>query len=116
MLYSSMDPFRVADILSPSQVVLNAGHNFEIALGDELILYSQSNKKIIDPVTGINLGFLEIYRGTGYVVSVQENICILQAMATGAEKHIKEFLSENGDPIFHNISIGDFAKPNATKI
>ncbi len=109
--------FRVADIRSQSELVLNAGSNRQIEIGDEFIVYSADNEKmIIDPESGIALGYLEVYRGTGRVISVQETMCIIEAISIGSDKRVKLFTSSNGEPIFFNPSYGDFAKPNATKI
>lgn len=108
--------FRVAEILSPSQIVLNVGTNRQIEFGDEFIVYSSGDKMIVDPKNGVPLGYLEIYRGVGHVISIQERMCIIQAIPNGTDRRLKLFSSEEGTPIFYSPSIGDYAKPNATKV
>lgn len=106
---------RVAHVISSSQVVLNAGRLDGISMRDEFIIYGLSEREIIDPSTQKSLGYLEIYRGTGAVTYLQDTMCILNAVQSSVFGRLQLV---TGDPsgTFNNPEVGDFAKPNATKV
>lgn len=70
---------KVASILDDYKVVLNAGFNSSIKVGQRYLVYALSDEEIIDPDTNESLGFLEIVKGTGKVTHVQEKMCTLES-------------------------------------
>ncbi len=106
---------RVAHVLSSSQVVLNIGDCDGISLNNEYIVYGLSKDAIIDPSTGENLGYLELYRGTGVVTYIQDTMCILTAMPSNPLARLQLVTGELSGT-FKNPQVGDYVKPNATKI
>lgn len=108
---------RVAEIISDSQIVLNIGTNSGVAIGDEYIVYGISDNDIIDPNTGKSLGRLEIYKGTGQVVYLQNTMCILQAINTSPFARLSSTLASTPiNSFFSSPAIGDYAKLNASKV
>ncbi len=107
---------RIAEVLSPSQVVLNIGTDNGINLHDEFIVYGLSKDEIIDPETNKSLGYLELYRGVGCVAYVQSTMCILQAITPTPMGRLQANLGGDTKVHFDKPQIGDYAKPNATKI
>lgn len=107
---------RVAEVLSASQIVLNIGAIQDVEKGDEFIIYGLSNKEINDPATGESLGFLELFRGVGVVAYLQDTMCILNAIPNGMFGRLGMVASGDIAGTFNHPQIGDFAKPNATKV
>lgn len=71
--------FKVAHVLDDFKIVMNAGSNQNITLGQKYLLYSISDQEIIDPDTHKSLGFLEIVKGTGVVTHVQDELSTLES-------------------------------------
>lgn len=71
---------KVVSVIDDYKVVLNAGANQGIKLGQRYMIYTLSNEEIIDPDTNESLGFLEIVKGTGKVTHVQEKMCTIESI------------------------------------
>lgn len=71
---------KVASVIDNYKVALNAGSNQGIKLGQRYMIYTLSNEEIIDPDTHESLGFLEIVKGTGKVIHVQEKLCTISSI------------------------------------
>ena len=107
---------RVVKVLSSSQVVLNVGKNEGVLYGDQYIIFGLSEEEIIDPETNESLGKLEIFRGIGSVIYLQETMCILEALPPSILGMIvTRSNSEPSGGTFNNAHVNDYAKPNATK-
>ena len=61
------------------QVVINAGRNENIKKDDKFVIYDLG-KEIFDPMTGDSLGKLELVKGIGKVVHLQEKIAIIESI------------------------------------
>ena len=72
-------PASIAKILSPNRVVINRGSMHGIKEGQRMLVYSLSDEEIQDPETGESLGSLEIYKGTGKVIAVQEKLSVIES-------------------------------------
>ena len=82
--------FKVARVLDDFKIVMNAGSNQNISLGQKYLLYAISDQEIIDPDTHKSLGFLEIVKGTGVVTHVQDDLSTLEsAVYSSHSKKIK---------------------------
>lgn len=115
MLYSK--PLRIAKILSDSEIVLNAGRDENIKIGNEFIIYGIGSEEIFDPQTHKSLGYLELYRGIGYVTKVQDKLSVLHALKLSTTYHRSLAMLGNFDNAkFDSPAVGDYAKPNATKV
>lgn len=69
---------KVIKVLNPHQVVINLGKEDGLKIGDRYLIYVES-EEIIDPDTGLSLGFLEVSRGTTCVSHVQPNMAVLSS-------------------------------------
>lgn len=79
----SLHHARVAAILSPYQLVINRGSLGGMNLGDRVVIFTLG-AVIIDPVNGNNLGQLEVVRGVGEVVHVQEHMSTVESRTSSA--------------------------------
>ncbi len=61
------------------KLVLNAGSKKEVHNGDRFLIFSLSDHEIIDPDTKESLGYLEIVKGIGKVIHVQEHLCTIES-------------------------------------
>ena len=117
MFFNSQKPIRVAEIISNSQIVLNIGIVDGASKGDEYIIYEISDNDIIDPNTGGSLGRLEIYKGIGQIIYLQDTMCILQAIDNSPLAFFNSRLATKSPDIkFSSPKVGDYAKPNAAKV
>lgn len=74
-----MKDIYVVKVIDDYRVVLNAGSDDEISLGQKFLIYSVSAEPLYDPKTNESLGYLEIVKGTGKVTHVQEKICTIES-------------------------------------
>ena len=100
-------------------LALNIGEVDGVKTDDKYMVYGIDEGPIIDPETGEDLGALEIVKGRGKVILVQEKMCIIKSIAV---KKIRKspseimgvphyFDSDRTEPVpFDNPQIGDYAK------
>lgn len=84
---------KIAKIISTKQIVVNAGSNDGLKVGDKLeIIDKFGDEPIVDPDTGESLGTLDLIKGTVIVSKVYPHMAIadspkvsplLQAMRPG---------------------------------
>lgn len=113
-----MKQLQVAYVINDQKVVLNAGRNDGIILGQKFLIYGLSKEEIIDPATNTSLGRLELVRGTGIVDYVQDTMCILTSntVTKGAPiTSVTRALSGtiNYEP-FDKPEVGDYAREIST--
>jgi len=124
---------RVAFVMNGNyQVAINRGSANNIRQGQRFIIFGLGDE-IQDPATNQSLGPLEIVRGTGKVIHVQDNIATIETDVTAPGKRVtREFdvrtrglsaflidpyaktETEITPPIsvpFMEAEIGDFARP-----
>jgi hypothetical protein len=65
-------------VIDQENVVINIGSNEGIKRGNRFIIFGVGDE-IIDPDSKESLGKLEIVRGEGIVVHVQEKMCIVRS-------------------------------------
>jgi hypothetical protein len=118
-------PAVVARIINPYRVVINRGIEQDIKLGQRFLVYSLSNEEILDPITNESLGYLEIVKGTGKVIHVQEKMSIIESDKTETSNRtitkkssLYSFLGDAVEEIaspqqvpFDSVQVGDKAKP-----
>ncbi len=81
---------KVVDILTPFRVVLNCGKNDGVK-NDMLFLVYCLGKIIKDNETGEELEQLEIVRGRGRVIHIQDKICTLESIESKETPKIIEY-------------------------
>jgi hypothetical protein len=84
-------PAQIIDIISPYQLVMNRGKRNNIQVGRRMLVYEPTMEKIQG-----RWEYLEILKGSGRVISVEEN------KATIESDYLKTF---------ENPKIGDSVKP-----
>lgn len=95
----------VAAIINPHRLVINKGSKDGVKFSQRFTVYSLSAEEIIDPITKESLGHLEIIKGVGRVVHIQDRMSILQAESSGSDFIVSI------NPTFDNPRIGDKARP-----
>jgi hypothetical protein len=114
-------PAKVAKIIDDSKLDINRGTAHGIRKSQRMLVYCIDDEEIKDPDTGKSLGFLELVKGTGEVVSVQENVATIQS--DQEKPYIREFKSPYSSMMgrevvhesiiipFDNPLVGDLVKP-----
>ncbi|HEX8633804.1 MAG TPA: hypothetical protein VF703_06575 [Pyrinomonadaceae bacterium] len=129
-LATAVFPATVVEVPDSYTVAINRGLIHGVKKGQVFLIYGLSDKDIIDPETNDNLGKLEIVRGTGVVVNVQEKLALIESDKKSKTKRVisrkprSTFLSsysamEETESIesegtllaFDSATIGDKARP-----
>lgn len=69
----------VVHIQSPYKISLNIGSEDGVEEGHRYLVYALSDEEITDPETKKSLGFLELVKGTGVVIHVQDTMCTIES-------------------------------------
>ncbi len=117
-----MDKSCVVYVIDEYQLAINIGKPHGVSVGDKYQVYELSNKEIIDPYTNHSLGHLEIIKGTGKVISVQESMSIIKSIersitptkiikksSYGILPESEEYITPEALP-FEKPKVGDFVK------
>ena len=116
-------PATVVKVVDEYRLAINKGTQQGIKNGQRLLIYELSEEEIIDPNSGKQLGKLEIVKGTGKVIHVQEKMSTVESDTKETDKRIIRrtlpwaFKPEEETVIapyllpFENPKVGDKAKP-----
>jgi hypothetical protein len=69
-------PALVAEVLDGFRVIINRGSIDNVKIGDRFLLYDLT-KEIMDPETHESLGRLEVSKGQGVAIQVQEKMAVI---------------------------------------
>lgn len=72
-------PGIVVEVTSRYKIVFNRGSKDRVHVGDKFLVYTLSDKEILDPISQEPLGKIEYVKGIGVAVHVQENLTTLEA-------------------------------------
>jgi len=72
-------PAVIVKVIDDFKVVINRGTLHKIRKGQQFLLYKLSEEEIKDPASGESLGYLEITKGTGKIIHVQERISTIES-------------------------------------
>jgi hypothetical protein len=111
-------PATVAKVIDEYRLVINKGENSGIKEGQRMLVYNTSDEEIKDPHTGESLGYLELVRGTGTIIFVQDKISILQSDKTNNKKSrlLELLIREKAVPTLLDASLrGLFPSVNRPK-
>lgn len=114
-------PANVVKVIDPYKLAINRGSTDGIRIGQRMLVYLLSEEELIDPNTNESLGHLEIFKGTGKVIHVQEKLSTI-------ESDLKKLEQKKAHPLldpllfrleqntievksFENPQIGDLVKP-----
>jgi len=95
-------PATVIKILDNYKVVINRGASHGICPEQRFLIYSLSEEEITDPESGESLGRLEIVKGIGKVIHVQEKMSIIES---DKKKLTRRKIIKKPAPIFRSISL-----------
>jgi hypothetical protein len=114
---------------APVEVVINRGVRDGVKLGDRFLVFGEG-PHITDPDTGKDLGQLELVRGRGEVVHVQEHLATIRtierrrtrpakritrevvgSLLNGPGRVVEEELAPEVEMPFEAVRLGDLAKP-----
>jgi hypothetical protein len=107
------------------KVVINQGSRQGVKVGDRFLVFARG-PHIADPETGEDLGELELVRGRGEVIHVQDNLATLRSVEQTRAVRGKRIVRQSGvlgvlGPMteedippeqmpFDNVGVGDLAK------
>ena len=118
----SLHNVSIAYVIDDKRLAINRGERHGVRLGQRFLVYNLSDEEILDPVTKKSLGRLEIFKGTGRVVHVQDTISTIESDRPAASPELEEIrpvvpsvaspreaLPRNTLP-FVGVRVGDRAK------
>lgn len=111
---------KVVKVIDEYKIVINKGANDGVMLGSVYLVY-KIGEELFDPDTQESLGQLEIVRGKGKVIYVQERMCTIESSETERRRKrrsssyqlaLSGFIDnyEEIDKPFDKPQIGDIAK------
>ena len=80
---------KVVQVMDEENVVLNVGEKAGIKKGYRFIIFGKG-EELFDPDSNESLGVLELVRGEGVVVHVQEKMCIVRSDEYTSEPGVTE--------------------------
>jgi len=86
---------HVVDDYAPTEVVINWGASQGVKLGDRFLVFGEG-PRISDPGTGRDLGQLELVRGRGEVVHVQDRMATIRTIERRRTRPAKRIVREGG--------------------
>lgn len=72
-------PAAVVKIIDDYKVVINRGALHDVKKGQRFLLYRLSEEEIKDPISEESLGYLEMVKGTGKVIHVQDRMSTIES-------------------------------------
>jgi len=72
-------PATVVKVIDDYKVVINRGALHKVTEGQRFLLYKLSEEEVKDPISGESLGYLEIVKGTGRIIHVQERMSTIES-------------------------------------
>jgi hypothetical protein len=121
---------KVVHITSPFEVVINHGQSDFVKPGDRFVIFGEG-PQIRDPDSGQDLGTLELVRGQGEVIHVQDHLATIRtlqrnrihatkritrelgglyALADMGRKLVEEELAPEQEAPFVGVCLGDHAR------
>ena len=78
---------------TPTEIVINRGATDGVKRGDRYLVFGEG-PDIIDPDTGKSLGRVELVRGRGEVVHVQEHMATIRSLEKQRERPVKRIVHQ----------------------
>ena len=116
-------PAKVVKVIDDYKLVINRGEISGIREGQRMLVYNTSEEEIKDPQTGESLGYLDLVRGTGTIIFVQDKISIIETdqkktyrkrienSSLGLRSYKSEVVESDELKPFDNAQVGDLVKP-----
>lgn len=109
---SSQGIYKVVKIISPYQVVINAGAESNIKQGQRFLIYSIGDM-VIDSDTGEELEQVEIVKGTGKIIHLQNKIATIES---DMKEDTPVTVRHNSGPAYMRHLIGDTEETKITRV
>lgn len=106
-----MKEIQVIRVIDENRVALNIGTRDGVERGHIFVVYALDDKELNDPVTHEPLGRLEILRGRGRVVHVQDKLCTVECIEKGPMRRIVRKPS----PLLPNV-VSIFGSPETEEL
>lgn len=104
---------KVVQILNNGcKLVLNVGSDDGVKENNKFLIYALSDHEIIDPDTKKSLGFLELVKGTGKVVHLQDKLCTIESISFKNPAPIKTITKKPANTLV--AALGNFAVEETT--
>lgn len=102
---------KVVNVNAPSEVVINRGRADGLREGQMVLIYAVG-KEIVDPDTNESLGRLEVVRGKGKVVHLQQRMATVENVDRSKPGPFGMFgtNTEEVAASFRNAAIGDLVR------
>ena len=71
--------YKIAKIIDEYTVIVNAGSNQEIAIGDTFRILDEKGSAVKDPDTNEIIGYMDLIKGTVTVSEIFEKMCICES-------------------------------------
>lgn len=115
-------PATVVSIINPYKLAINRGTIHGLREGQRVLVYRISEEELRDPNSGKSLGYLELVKGKGRVIHVQEKISTIESdqkqfrrmttKRTGVYSFGEEVMETLDELIpFEDPEVGDMVKP-----
>jgi hypothetical protein len=85
---------------APVEVVINHGAQHGVKIGDRYLVFGEG-PAIRDPDTGEDLGQLELVRGRGQVVHVQEHLATIRSIERSRERPARRIVRETPESVLN---------------
>lgn len=105
-------PKVVQTLDSDYKLVLNVGANDGVKSNDKFLIYALSDHEVIDPDTKESLGFLELVKGTGKVVHLQDKLCTIESISFKNPAPIKTIAKKPANTLV--ATLGSFTVEETT--
>lgn len=117
-------PAKVVAVIGYDRLVFNRGTSHGIKKGQRFLVYALG-KELFDPETAETLGQLELVRGSGVAVHVQDRLTTLQSDSRSPNTkrvirrpewmisgRMEEVIEETGETLpFEDPAVGDLVRP-----
>lgn len=110
---------RVLKVLDPYRLVINAGSEAGVTERDRFLVY-ELGEELIDPETKELLGRLEIVKGTGKPIHIQEKLTTIESTRTRQQPEKRRTVTKSGDPFMSVIapsrSVEEIVEPSEPRL
>jgi hypothetical protein len=110
---------KVLKILDPYRLVINAGSEAGVIEKDRFLVY-ELGEELIDPETSEVLGRLEIVKGTGRPIHIQEKLTTIESTRTRQQPEKRRTVTKSGDPFMSVVaptrSVEEIVEPSEPKL
>lgn len=83
-----METYKVIKIISDTEILINAGANFKLKVGDSLDILT-IGEEIVDPDTKQSLGTLDTIKSTVEIVTVYPKMALCQKIEYGTKTMVE---------------------------